>query len=252
MTKTPVLTATHTVPEGPNQWHEAIRFGGVHELPLDWTVERDMSADQIAAARTDGVAARSALMDAAVMDAAVNNPVVAAVLRGRDWDMLVTTQGVGVANPQTLVATDAGVEQAEHGGGVQWQNIVATGPAAPALTGQTLAPVAPEPTPAPPVAPATSGTGGLIRVPGRRRLVASTPEPEPSVMIGARPSGQALRRRTPAVPNGATPTPPSTGAASVTQIQSADTDPPVSSVAPEGRRSAAELLGIIDEPITFS
>jgi len=262
VTKTPVLTATHTVPEGPNQWHEAIRFSGVHELPLDWTVERDMSADQIEQARTDGAAARSALLEAAV-----NNPVISAVLRGRDWDVPVTTQGLRVAEGQAglspPMASDAGDDQRDDGGGGERPTSAAGQPvgAAPTAPGQAQAPAAAAAVPVAPPSPSKGGPGGLVRVPGRRSMVTSTPEPEPSPVIGPRLRGQALRRRTPITPTtpatgpaAAAPTSTTDAVAPVTPIEAVDDAAPRDEAAagPAGRRSAAERLGIIDQPITFS
>ncbi|HEY5149192.1 MAG TPA: hypothetical protein VIJ23_05120, partial [Mycobacterium sp.] len=118
--------------------------------------------------------------------------------------------------------------------------------------------------PAPVVAPPSpfkGGPGGLVRVPGRRSMVTSTPEPEPSPVIGPRLRGQALRRRTPITPTTpatgpavAAPTSTTDAVAPVTPIEAVDDAAPsdVAAAGPAGRRSAAERLGIVDKPITFT
>ena len=251
VTKTPMLTATHTVLEGPNQWHEPIRFSGVHELPLDWTVERDMSADEIELARTDGAAARSALLDVAV-----NNPVVAAVLRGRDWDVPVTTQGLPVAGAHDWsppVIGDPVGDRRGGGGGGEWPTTADALPVGAAASGADPAPAAAGPTPVGSLAPPPGRPEGLVRVPGRRRMV--THEPEPSPVIGPRVRGQALRRRNPATEAAAAEQTATTEPTPVPQLPANDDDDPSGGAAAAGparRPSAAELLGIDDKPITFT
>lgn len=77
VTKAPQLRAVHTVPEGPNRWYETLRFVGVQELPIDWSLD-DMTPDEIEQARTAGQQSRQLIAEELADPGSLTPMVVAA------------------------------------------------------------------------------------------------------------------------------------------------------------------------------